>query len=175
MSAFVVIKPTIPIAEVQATAAFVLAINAAMVSVEVMAGVAAGSASLQAISSAMQGTTPLACSSSAWRFDTVPRLRFLRALPWGYSACELSERSSGIHSAVGFAALALAIWQSSSLHWASLAKDADGDLIVAAIIATVALQGAWVVISQSRVELRGGPSPHKRRKPAKPLGRPVTK
>ena len=68
----------------------VLAINAVMFAVEIGAGLAAGSAALQAdalIFSAMRRTTESACSWSGWLFAIARWRRLPRAERW---ACSVS-------------------------------------------------------------------------------------
>jgi hypothetical protein len=66
----------------------VLAINAVMFAVEIGAGLAAGSAALQAdpsIFSAIRQTTQSACSWSGWLFAIAPWQRSPRVERWAYS------------------------------------------------------------------------------------------
>jgi hypothetical protein len=76
----------------------VLAINAAMFAVEVIAGLAAGSTTLQADALDFWVTLPItrsACSLSVWRCTIVPRLPWRRVRRWLALAYGLSGLSSG--------------------------------------------------------------------------------
>ena len=182
----------------------VLAINAAMFVVEIGAGLAAGSASLQAdaldfLGDAANYAISLLVVGMALRY------RAMAALAKGTSmglfglwvigitiwhALHGTLPSAVTMGAVGFAAL-LANAASFGLLWAYRHGDANmrsvwicsrndvlgnlavllaalgvfgtgtgwPDVIVAVIMASLAMQGAWVVIRQGARELRGPPGP----------------
>lgn len=177
----------------------VLAINAAMFSVEVMAGLAAGSASLQAdaldfLGDAGNYAISLFVVGMALRYRATAAL--FKGVTMGlfglwvmgtilWHSLQGTLPNAFTMGAIGFAAL-VANAASFGLLWAYRTGDANmrcawvctrndvlgnlavllaalgvfgtgrgwPDLIVAAIMATLALQGAWVVISQSRAEMR---------------------
>jgi Co/Zn/Cd efflux system component len=177
----------------------VLAINAAMFAVEVLAGLAAGSASLQAdaldfLGDAGNYAISLFVVGMALRYRATAALLkgvtmglfgvwVIGTILWHFLHGTLPNAFT--MGAVGLAALA-ANAASFGLLWAYRTGDANmrsawvctrndvlgnlavllaalgvfgtgrgwPDLIVAAIMATLALQGAWVVINQSRAELR---------------------
>src|SRR5262245_43145995 len=177
----------------------VLAINAAMFAVEVAAGVAAGSASLQAdaldfLGDAGNYAISLFVAGMALRYRALAA--FLKGATmglFGFWVLGITawHASQGIlpqamtMGAVGIAAL-LANALSFGLLWAFRSGDANmrsawictrndvlgniavliaalgvfgtgtgwPDVIVAAIMPSLALQGAWTVVNQSRIELR---------------------
>jgi len=181
----------------------VLAINAAMFTVEVAAGLAAGSASLQAdaldfLGDAGNYAISLFVVGMALRYRAMAA--FLKGATMGvfglwvlgvtaWHAWHGTLPHAFIMGTVGSAAL-LANAASFSLLWAFRGGDANmrsawictrndvlgnlavllaalgvlgtgtgwPDVIVAAIMASLALQGAWVVLNQSRAELRISPS-----------------
>ena len=177
----------------------VLAINAVMCAVEVAAGLAAGSASLQADALDFLGDAGN-YAISLFVVGMVLRYRAMAAFLkgatmglfglWvlgltGWHAWHGTLPHAFTMGAVGFAAL-LANAASFGLLWAYRGGDANmrsawvctrndvlgnlavllaavgvfgtgtgwPDVVVAAIMASLALQGAWVVLSQSLVELR---------------------
>jgi Co/Zn/Cd efflux system component len=192
----------------------VLAVNAAMFAVEIGAGLAAGSAALQAdaldfLGDAANYAISLAVVGLTLRHRAVAALAkaatmgvfglwVLGSAFWhAYHGTLPSAVTMGI---VGFAALAAnglvfvllwgyrhgdanmrSVWICSrndvlgnlAVMLAALGVFGTGtgwpDVIVAAIMASLALQGAWVVIRQGAGELRGlqGPAPQV----AEPLGR----
>ena len=180
----------------------VLAINAGMFAVEVVAGVAAGSASLQADALDFLGDSgnyAISLLSSEWRCVIGRWQRRSRARPWpfglwvigvaGWHAWHGTLPHAFTMGGVGVAAL-LANAASFGLLWAYRTGDANRrsawictrndvlgnlavliaalgvfgtgtgwpDVIVAVIMAGLALQGAFVVLNQSRAELRS-PAP----------------
>lgn len=182
----------------------VLAINAAMFAIEVAAGLAAGSASLQADALDFLGDAGN-YAISLFVVGMALRYRALAALLKGATMGVFGLWVLGITAwhiwhgtlpeaftmgAVGTAAL-LANAASFGLLWAYRGGDSNmrsawictrndvlgnlavllaalgvlgtgtgwPDVIVAAIMACLALQGAWVVLNQSRAELRVSTSP----------------
>jgi Co/Zn/Cd efflux system component len=177
----------------------VLAINAAMFAVEVVAGLAAGSASLQADALDFLGDTgnyaiSLFVAGMTLRYRATAAL--IKGVTMGafglwvvgtllWHAVHGTLPSAVTMGAVGTAALA-ANAASFGLLWAYRSGDANmrsawvctrndvlgnlavlaaavgvfgtgtgwPDILVAAIMAALAIQGAWVVINQSRTELR---------------------
>jgi Co/Zn/Cd efflux system component len=177
----------------------VLAINAVMFAVEVAAGLAAGSASLQAdavdfLGDAGNYAISLFVVGMALRYRAMAA--FLKGATmgvfglWvlgltGWHACHGTLPHAFTMGVVGFAAL-LANAASFGLLWAYRGGDANmrsawvctrndvlgniavllaaagvfgtgtgwPDVIVAAIMASLALQGAWLVVNQSLKELR---------------------
>ena len=182
----------------------VLAINAVMFGVEVAAGLAAGSASLQAdaldfFGDAGNYAISLFVVGMALRYRALAA--FLKGATmgvfglWvlgltGWHAWHGTLPDAFTMGAVGFAAL-LANAASFGLLWAYRGGDANmrsawvctrndvlgnlavllaavgvfgtgtgwPDVIVAAIMASLALQGAWLVLNQSLAELRSNASP----------------
>jgi Co/Zn/Cd efflux system component len=182
----------------------VLAINAAMFTVEVAAGLAAGSASLQAdaldfLGDAGNYAISLFVVGMALRYRAMAA--FLKGATMGafglwvlgvtaWHAWHGTLPHAFTMGAVGFAAL-VANAASFGLLWAYRGGDANmrsawictrndvlgnlavllaalgvlgtgtgwPDVIVATIMAGLALQGAWVVLHQSRAELRISTSP----------------
>jgi Co/Zn/Cd efflux system component len=182
----------------------VLAINAAMFTVEVVAGLAAGSASLQADALDFLGDAGN-YAISLFVVGMALRYRAIAALAKGatmgvfglwvlgvtvWHAWQGTLPHAATMGAVGVAAL-FANAASFGLLWAHRGGDANmrsawictrndvlgnlavllaalgvlgtgtgwPDVIVAAIMAGLALQGAWVVLHQSRAELRISTSP----------------
>ena len=182
----------------------VLAINAVMFAVEVVAGLAAGSASLQADALDFLGDAGN-YAISIFVVGMALRYRAMAALLkgatmglfglWvlgltGWHALHGTLPHAFTMGAVGFAAL-LANAASFGLLWAYRGGDANmrsawvctrndvlgnlavlfaaagvfgtgtgwPDVIVAAIMASLALQGAWLVLNQSLTELRSNASP----------------
>ena len=181
-----------------------LAINAVMFAVEVAAGVAAGSASLQAdaldfLGDAGNYAISLFVVGMTLRYRAMAA--FLKGATMGVFGLWVLAVTAWhvLHStlphavtmgAVGIAAL-IANSASFGLLWAYRGGDANmrsawvctrndvlgnlavllaalgvfgtgtgwPDIIVAATMAVLALQGAWIVLSQSRVELRLSASP----------------
>jgi Co/Zn/Cd efflux system component len=182
----------------------VLAINAAMFAVEVTAGLAAGSASLQADAldflghsgnyaislfvvgmalryramaaflkgatmgvfglwvlsvaawHAWHGTLPYAFTMGAVGFAALVANAASFGLLWAYRSGDANMRSSWIctrNDVLGNLAVLLAALGviGTGTGWP--------DVIVASIMAALALQGAWVVLQQSRGELRISTSP----------------
>jgi Co/Zn/Cd efflux system component len=182
----------------------VLAINAAMFAVEVAAGLAAGSAALQADALDFLGDTAnyaisLFVAGMALRYRATAALVkgstmgvfglwVVGTVLWHVAHDTLPNAFT--MGAVGIAAL-IANAASFGLLWAYRSGDANmrsawvctrndvlgnlavllaalgvfgtgtgwPDIIVATIMAMLALQGAWIVISQSRAELRLSTSP----------------
>ena len=182
----------------------VLAINVAMFTVEVAAGLAAGSASLQAdaldfLGDAGNYAISLFVVGMALRYRAMAA--FLKGATmgvfgmWvlgltGWHAWHGTLPHAFTMGAVGFAAL-LANAASFGLLWAYRGGDANmrsawvctrndvlgnlavllaalgvfgtgtgwPDVMVAAIMASLALQGAWLVLNQSLAELRSNASP----------------
>ena len=182
----------------------VLAINAAMFAVEVAAGLAAGSASLQAdaldfLGDAGNYAISLFVVGMALRYRAMAA--FLKGATMGvlglwvlgvtaWHAWHGTLPHAFTMGAVGLAAL-VANAVSFSLLWAYRGGDANmrsawictrndvlgnlavllaalgvfgtgtgwPDVILAAIMASLALQGAWTVLNQSRAELSISPSP----------------
>jgi Co/Zn/Cd efflux system component len=182
----------------------VLAINAAMFAIEVVAGLAAGSASLQAdaldfLGDAGNYAISLFVVGMALRYRAMAA--FLKGATmglfglWvlGITAWHILQGTlphAATMGAVGVAAL-IANAASFGLLWAHRAGDANmrsawictrndvlgnlavliaalgvfgtgtgwPDVIVATIMAGLALQGAWIVLQQSRHELRVAASP----------------
>jgi len=155
----------------------VLAINAVMFALEIGAGLAAGSASLQADALDFLGDAGN-YAISLFVVGMALRYRAMAALAKGSTMAVFGLWVFGItgwHAwhgtlpqavtmgAVGFTALAANV-ASFGLLWRHRAGDANmrsawictrwPDVSVAAIMATLALQGALVVIRQARVELR---------------------
>jgi Co/Zn/Cd efflux system component len=181
----------------------VLAINVAMFVIEVAAGLAAGSASLQADAldflgdagnyaislfvvgmalrycamaaflkgatmgvfglwvlgltawHAWQGTLPHALTMGAVGVAALVANAASFGLLWAYRSGDANMRSAWIctrNDVLGNLAVLLAALGvfGTGTGWP--------DIIVATIMAALALQGAWIVISQSRVELRISPS-----------------
>jgi Co/Zn/Cd efflux system component len=177
----------------------VLTINVAMFAIEVAAGVAAGSASLQAdaldfLGDAGNYTISLFVVGMALRYRAMAA--FAKGATMGvfglwvlgvaaWHAWHVTLPHAFTMGAVGLAAL-VANAASFGLLWAYRSGDANmrsawvctrndvlgnlavllaavgvfgtgtgwPDIIVATIMAALALQGAWIVINQSRVELR---------------------
>ena len=177
----------------------VLTINAAMFAVEVVAGLAAGSASLQAdaldfLGDAGNYAISLFVVGMALRYRATAAL--IKGVTMGafglwvvgtllWHAVNGTLPSAFTMGAVGTAAL-IANAASFGLLWAYRSGDANmrsawvctrndvlgnlavlaaavgvfgtgtgwPDILVAAIMAALAIQGAWIVISQSRTELR---------------------
>ena len=177
----------------------VLAINAAMFAIEVVAGLAAGSASLQAdaldfLGDAGNYAISLFVVGMALRYRATAAL--IKGVTMGafglwvvgtlvWHALHGTLPSALTMGAVGTAAL-VANAASFGLLWAYRSGDANmrsawvctrndvlgnlavlaaavgvfgtgngwPDILVAAIMAALAIQGAWIVISQSRIELR---------------------
>jgi Co/Zn/Cd efflux system component len=177
----------------------VLAINAAMFAIEVVAGLAAGSASLQAdaldfLGDAGNYAISLFVVGMALRYRAAAAL--IKGVTMGafglwvvgtlvWHALHGTLPSALTMGAVGTAAL-VANAASFGLLWAYRSGDANmrsawvctrndvlgnlavlaaavgvfgtgngwPDILVAAIIAALAIQGAWIVIGQSRTELR---------------------
>ena len=182
----------------------VLAINAAMFAIEVVAGLAAGSASLQAdaldfLGDAGNYAISLFVVGMALRYRATAAL--IKGVTMGvfglwvvgtllWHVVHGTLPSALTMGAVGTAAL-IANAASFGLLWAYRAGDANmrsawvctrndvlgnlavlaaavgvfgtgtgwPDILVAAIMAALAIQGAWIVISQSRIELRTAASP----------------
>src|SRR6478672_11382137 len=182
----------------------VLAINAAMFAVEVIAGLAAGSASLQADAldflgdagnyaislfvvgmalryramaavakgstmaifglwvlaitgwHAWHGTLPHAFTMGAVGFTALAANAASFALLWSHRGGDANMRSAWIctrNDVFGNLAVLLAALGvfGSGTGWP--------DVLVAVIMASLALQGAWIVLTQSRAELRIATSP----------------
>ena len=182
----------------------VLEINAAMFAIEVVAGLAAGSASLQAdaldfLGDAGNYAISLFVVGMALRYRATAAL--IKGVTMGvfglwvvgtllWHVVHGTLPSALTMGAVGTAAL-IANAASFGLLWAYRAGDANmrsawvctrndvlgnlavlaaavgvfgtgtgwPDILVAAIMAALAIQGAWIVISQSRIELRTAASP----------------